>query len=358
MSVLAPRNTLRFQLYGRALASSLLLRDRPLSKVITDLNGYKGGAAKPETEALWFYMMNHAVKIIRDRVGLDDELPPEYLAIVESYNEHAIKSSLRMFNYLMRICTRETRHVHDTGVYSSNKDDCKFAELYGKEIWKFLTTIDGTGSDTAVQRLLAWKPQNVSLGQYTSSMTWIFYHGKYSGGFGGKAWGNVADCLNEYVQGTTTAEMMMDTSFTLCHNNGPIFNKGMQFEHYDGGAILRILDVQRAGMIPQLVGNKEVNPNYISYELGLEYQKCAKALGDEFKGHVDWYLVEELGSKGKYPKEKQIQESKYGLSAKHAEIVAQKKAEIEAKKMAEFKKTFQVGVAGIGGIHTIMKTER
>ena len=61
----------------------------------------------------------------------------------------------------------------------------------------------------------------------------------------------MTDCLVRFVSGEFSAEMMLDTVWTLAHNGGPIFNKG-QFYACTANA-LRILDVQRSGQIPEAV---------------------------------------------------------------------------------------------------------
>ena len=54
------------------------------------------------------------------------------------------------------------------------------------------------------------------------------------------------------LTGTTSMEMLVDTGYTLAHNGGPIFNKGMMYTHYDSH-FLTILDLQRAGQMLDLL---------------------------------------------------------------------------------------------------------
>jgi len=109
-----------------------------------------------------------------------------------------------------------------------------------------------------------------------------------------------------------TQEMMIDTAYTLAHNNGPMFNKGMLYDHY-GNDFKKILDVQRSGQIPEFIlegGAKFLTPLQSSV-----FNDALTALKGEFGNYVDWYQVEKLGSLIKYPVEKTVQDKKYGNPA-------------------------------------------
>jgi hypothetical protein len=142
------------------------------------------------------------------------------------------------------------------------------------------------------------------------------------------------------VWGRISAEMFLDTGFTLCHNGGPIFNKGMLYHHANKAELERILDVQRAGQIPQLVASK--GTKFVTAPLSAYQSKMRELLGGEFDGYVDWFLVESLGSLGKYPTEKAQQAAKHGKpgSSVIAEKVAAAKAKIAAAKVQAEKEEF------------------
>src|SRR5208283_4005185 len=92
----------------------------------------------------------------------------------------------------------------------------------------------------------------MDIGTFCKGLAWQFYKCKWAGGYGGKKWGVVTDCLARFVTGEFSAEMMLDTVWTLAHNGGPIFNKGQFYACY-GHTLYRILDVQRSGQIPEAV---------------------------------------------------------------------------------------------------------
>lgn len=255
----------------------------------------------PEVDALVFYMQNHAVSLVRQRVHPLQPLG-KYLPIVQAHaREIAVRSS-RMFFYLLLICTRESRHDHSYNGFPGCHD-------FHPAIRQFHMTLKPKGSTGSAEALQTNAP-SVPLGEYTKYLKTCFYKGSFSSGFGGKAWGKVADVLDDFVHGRLTAELMMDTAFTLCHNNGPIFNKGMLFEAHSND-IYHILDVQRSGQIPQLVDQCGVAQAKKGIVKAL-WARCHSVLGSEFEGSVDYYKVEELGSLHKYPTQKDAQDLKNG----------------------------------------------
>ncbi len=93
--------------------------------------------------------------------------------------------------------------------------------------------------------------------------------------YGGPKWGEVADCLRSYVTGQTSAEALLDTAFTLAHNNGPVFNKGYIYKHHTN-RLIQILDIQAKGQIPQWVGASDFD--VIDDTVRADWQLCADLL--------------------------------------------------------------------------------
>lgn len=263
-------------------------------------------ASCPETDALKFYLLNHVNAIVSQRVHPLEPLG-KYLLLVEQYHYGLAVMSTRMFYYLLLICTRESRHTKNTGSYSSGVWQVvrkpHSAEVFEK-LRAFHHSLLGNSSSMAVDRLRS-SPPEVTLGSYTRFLVDVFNHGTYSSGYGGKAWGRVATVLHRYVAGEISAEAMMDTAFTLCHNNGPIFNKGMLFSNYSHD-IYKILDVQRSGQIPQLIASKGVSAA-VNQAVRVLWDMAHNILGAEVEGTVDWYKVEALGALKTYTAEKKAQ---------------------------------------------------
>jgi hypothetical protein len=277
---------------------------------------------RPETEAFRFYLLQHAMAEIRQRFELRETLPDLELDIAERYHLECNQLAVRMFYYLILICTREARHVPGNSVWFN-----KVRKEFGKDVAHFLEHLPG-GSDHAAMQFCD-NPATTNLGNYTKSLSYTFHKGNWgsSPSFGGPKWGNVADCLNRFVWGELSAEMMLDTAFTLAHNGGPIFNKGMLFKTHSGSPLLMILDAQASGQIPQLILEADLHPeikDYASKEIRILHELCTAALGKPMKGEVDWFKVSAMGKNNWGSKKK----AQGGKSSKFA------KAELEAAKQA------------------------
>ena len=291
-------------------------KTRDLSKAlvpvaVSQLNNFmkndKDSGRRPEEDALTFYLLNHAFSLLQLKFEQDEPLNEASLVANEYMSEEIGEATLRAFYYLLLICTRESRHVHKSADFHN-----KLESKYGKTIKDWNLSISGTGSGATAQRFKDYPP-NVPLGQYTESLVFTFYKGGFGGGFGGKAWGKVADCLNDFVWGRTTAEMMMDTVWTLSHNNGPIFNKGMLYTGYTS-ELKKILDVQRSGQIPNLIFDYKKGIEYISLVATKHIELYDRLIGvlPELATFTDWGIVEALGSLQKYPMDKKTQNQHYG----------------------------------------------
>lgn len=329
------KSTLAYQLGCRPATIRRSIASVSVPSVVSRLNFYMGQehtaafggdkvdkkVGESERDAVIFYMMNHALSVVRQRVSPLEDLGP-YLPLVNEYHRQLAQRSARMFYYLLLICTRESRHCkshYDGGMWS------KLMNLYGTEARAFHETIKGKGSSGAVD-IFRGSPPGMLLGAYTSFLSDLFHQGSFSPGYGGPAWGAVADVLRDFVIGKLSAEMMLDTSFTLAHNNGPIFNKGMLFAGFSNQELLKILDVQRSGQVPQLVAS---NASKWSQDPQVKelHELCEKTLGDCMRGTVDWIQVRDLGAVGNY----------------HSQIMEQKKAnpELAAKPNEPAKKSPQ-----------------
>lgn len=312
------------------VATALKLFDSKVSKL-----KYGGGAPSPqlmvpEHEALWFYLGNHAMAVIQRSFDPAEPIPEPYAQIVRDYYHDLDIRVLRMYGYLMRICTRETRHSHTDHFM---KDYPALSSYY--------LGYKGTGSSSAVNALLEKVPA-VPQGVYTRFLQDAFYKGSYNGGFGGKAWGAIADVLKQFVHGEITGEIMLDTAFTLCHNNGPIFNKGMLYSGYTLAALQELLDVQRAGMIPGLVqdvarhqaGGCTMAAHYNSQGFVtpamVEFCETMSALSTDFSGTVVWPNLKKLGAVFSHDSKIKAFVTKHGNQTSKKEELANKKAAEQA----------------------------
>lgn len=349
MALTDPKNTLSYH-QSRALTLQRDMSDVPTAAVAAKVSEYQkshdqsGMHASPEGNALWFYGMNHGVSLIASRRAPLEPMTGWEVEFVEKYYSEMTARAVRAFYYLLLICTREARHNK-----SLAKDSKKIAEQFGEPAAAFFKSIKG--GEPGIHKALLENPPAITIGAYVEALRWQFYNSSWNGGYGGKAWGMVTDCLCRFVKGEYSAEMMLDTVWTLSHNNGPIFNKGLFYCMYSHN-LIRILDIQRSGQVPQAVlFDNVVNSNYgwADEQLRQYMSDLRKEFPDQIGDYVDWEVVEALGSVQKYPGEKKAQWDEHGMSpaakaAKEAAEAKQKAAkEAAAKKAAEHAKTwFQV----------------
>lgn len=328
MSLTSPKDTLAYHL-ARPLTSHIDNSAVMCANVAKRVKQYPKDQAKPETEAVEFYTMNHGMALISATRAPLEPLPRDELEFVEAYHEMMAKKAVRAFYYLLLICTREARHN-----LSLNKDGPKIAEKWGKPIADFHLSIKG--GESSIHQALLSSPPNATIGAYCEAMEWAFFHSKWNGGYGGAKWGVVNQCLTRFVKGEFTAEMMLDTVWTLAHNGGPIFNKGLQYHHWDQ-TLYRILDVQRSGQMPEAVMTDHLIKSHSSVDLQKQVKWMKDKWPDKIGSYVDWWTVEALGAVHKYPKDKQQQLKLYGPSEKatQAEKAAAEKAAAAQKAAQE-----------------------
>ena len=325
-----PKNTLAFH-QSRVMTTHRDMSSVPCAAVANAMKKYKAADTvkdtAPEREALWFYGMNHGMALISAHRAPLEPLPTVELQFVEAYHEHLAPKAVRAFYYLVWICTREARHNG-----SLTKDAAKLDELFGEAVSVFYTSINGGEAD--ISKAFLSDPPNCTIGVYVKSLLWQFQHSKWSSGYGGQKWADVTDCMVRFVAGEFTAEMMLDTVWTLAHNGGPIFNKGSFYGMYSS-ALYRLLDVQRSGQIPEAITSDAALSKFSDPALD-EYMGTIYSLyGGKLGKFVDWELVEALGAVHKYPKEKAAQAKFHASSpaSKEALKLAGKKVQ-QAEAMA------------------------
>lgn len=298
--------TLRMQL-KRPGTSNRDVSNYPISGVVGALNNYMADSdlsmGCPQKEAIVFYSTNHIMSEVLSRNTKDSPLNT-HISMVDKYQSELSKSSVRMFYYLLLICTRESRHVY------SNYDWGTAVKKYGKPAINFTKSISSCGSESSVKE---FRNSNIdtTIGEYTAHLYELFNTGEFSGGYGGKAWAEVALVLTNFVHGVYTAEIMMDTAFTLCHNNGPIFNKGMLYNHHKTTILQEILDIQRSGQIPELI--KSETSNYVRQDILEFIISSENLLNTQYSNYVDWFKVGYLGGLGNYTSHQKNQEKAHGL---------------------------------------------
>lgn len=272
------------------------------------------GAKVPDSEAVRFYALNQMVGVIQQKFTLNEKLPEWAAEVVGLYERELCNQHKRMFWYLYLITIREFRHL-------KNKETHLKDPKFSKEFKAFHPHIQDSADESGLNGWLSYVPDE-PLTQFFDCLETQFRLSKvkspqgYGGGYGGPPWGLVTKAVLDYVSGKTCAEVFIDTGYTLAHNNGPVFNKGMFYEHYTGN-FLKMLDVQRSGQVCEGLIDGSLS-SWCTVEGASALTQHAKTVQKEVGGigdYIDWYKVEALGALGKYAQYKAAQDKKYGKKA-------------------------------------------
>ena len=276
-------------LSAKAIANRLLKADKADATV------------SPDNAAIRFYGLNQLVAVLSNKFTTNQHLPPWGQEIVNLYAKELLDQHRRLMWYTFLVISREWRHCKNLATLKGKKPALLLDTL--SELHPFIH--DSTSVSTLDQWLT--KVPDLSFEHYCEALTYCFNNGSWSGGYGGKPWGNISKTLWDYVAGTISAEMFIDTAYTLAHNNGPMFNKGMLYGMYTS-EFIKILDVQRSGQVCEALREAKFKSDIPLHLI----EQVADAFPGSIGGYVDWYKVESLGALHSYPKEKKAQDQKYG----------------------------------------------
>jgi hypothetical protein len=307
LSVAAPKNTLAYQLKGRPLTMKRDLSHVSITQVTPVIRMFHqahGEDTQPETDAIMFYLANHAMKELAFRFDPLEPLPDWAMEMCNEYHRVAAVAAARAFYYMLMITAREARHNKNKEDWSwKNKVKAKF----GSGPMMALTHYPDHASVDKVTDVFDQHAAGAPLGDICRSIVYTHYEGSFHGSYGGPAWGNVSDCMTAFATGQASAEVMLDTVWTLVHNGGPIFNKGMLYNCYDGQSLQEVLDIQRAGQIPRLVlapyGKFVAAEEWVNDGAKKFAEFFIQHMGEvgEFRREpVDFQQVQELGAVGNY----------------------------------------------------------
>ena len=268
------------------------------------------GLSSPDADAVTFYTLNHAASIVRKSFTPNEPLPEWAQTIMQAYTDACMSQGERLLHYILSITTREMRHLSSYGK-AANKWQ-KIEAAGGPVMREFIEKIVTMDESKAVTYYMNHPPQ-ATVGQYIKAMQAGFHHGKWGTmvdgeeqcGYGGQKWGFVADAAAEMLHGATSMEMLVDTGYTLAHNGGPIFNKGMMYNHYND-QFMTVLDIQRSGqMLDMIADTTSYTHNMTKTVVATQAVELIKLhTSQELKGYIDWKLVDEYRpakDKAKHP---------------------------------------------------------
>lgn len=248
---------------------------------------------KPEEQALLFYMSNHGFHLIKAKYSEFEVLPDDVAKLVEDHMKITNDIAKRLFCYIVLISVEEAHflpsqaeHFHD---YMSS--------TYGSEFGDYV-------KGNCKGELTSFKSLPMTTGTYLRGMRSVFDFGKWQGGFGGKPWGNIVGLTASVAFGRESFEMMADYAFSLCHNNGSMFNKGKLYGMYSS-FIYDILDIQASGQIPNWI-NENKSSTFVTPQIKDMHERLAKIFPEEFKKPLDKSRVQSSGKVRKENEKKKM----------------------------------------------------
>lgn len=270
--------------------------DVHLSDVTEQIKKFKNQSKSksyPETDALKFYFGNHVFHVVKSNFNSLQKLSKDEDELVVKHIENASDISKRLFYYGLMICVEEARFLphQDDSFHQIIKDS------YGDEFHDWMSggfkgSLDEFGN------------LDMTVGQLSRAMVSVFGFGSWNPGFGGKGWVPIASLISECAHGKISFESFSDQAFSLCHNNGSMFNKGHLYHCYSK-FIYNILDIQDSGQIPQWIDSNKSN-KFIDKDLSEIFKLSKKLFPDQVSGKVDQSLVGNSESK-RLAKEKALQ---------------------------------------------------
>ncbi|QIG76970.1 hypothetical protein EVC30_142 [Rhizobium phage RHph_Y1_11] len=287
------------------------ISDKPIAQVGPVVKAYMAqhddkNMATPDNMAVTFYAFSQMLGYLSTIYDKAEPLTVEDADILKRYFTFMDAEGTRAAVYLLIICIRECRHTHA----NPQKD-----YLIGQEVSHHAVNWIRAHKSGENYTSLWTHPPQCTLGELATAIRRFFYEQSYSSSYGGKPWGGIADCIESFIYGRSSAEVMMDTNWTLSHNNGPIFNKGMLYKTYSA-KLIQILDVQRAGMILQGIHEKHDVLNYaVTDTMRTLVEHFLKRHPDAIdKPYIDWFRLEQLGALGEYQHYKKAQVKMWGPS--------------------------------------------
>lgn len=258
-----------------------------VSNLAQEIENYqnKNNTIAPESEALKFYLMSHGFHLIRAKYSPLEHLPDKVANLVETHISTTDNVAKRLFYYIILISIEEARFVRDKkdfGDYLSTS--------FGQEFGDYAEgKFEGSLTD--------FKKLNINIGKFLSGITTVFHSGSWSPGFGGKPWAGIINLAKDTAMGKQSFEVMADLAFSLCHNNGSMFNKGKLYHMYTE-FIYEILDIQASGQIPQWIGDN-LNNRFVTPEIKNIFNDLKSEFPEEFSLKLDKKIITDSSKKRK-----------------------------------------------------------
>lgn len=221
-------------------------------ELFKEINLYKKTNSNmvPESDALMFYLVNNIWHTINSRYGEYEDLPDNVYDLVKECNKLSVQICKGVFFH--------TCLVGDgmLATYLGNLSDSQkdyFKISYGEGFLKYLENKSNRSID------------GLNLHQFLGGMSNVYSIQKLIPW--GKPYSMIVKTIHKISNGNTSLYAGCDNVWSLCHNGGTIFNKGIGgIYKVSSNFIFDILDVQDSGQIPAWV-NENRNNSYVTKKM-------------------------------------------------------------------------------------------
>lgn len=275
---------------ARAVFQKRDLSAAPMTEIAKKMKQFAskhGTARNVEEEATLFYLSSHGFHCLEASVTPTEELTPQKAQLAEQHVQRMNLMGLRMFYYILVISAEEMQfgQARNEGLF----DFVESNTSAGAAKWLKGVMERGSGRD------FFKNTEGLTLGECVQALEMGFRFARWSPGFGGLPWAQIAETAGEVIRGSNSLELMVDKAFTLCHNNGAIFNKGHYYSHYDQ-RFYQLLDIQASGQIPGAIHSKMSLPGVSSAAARELHAQFAKVFPEEFNTAYDASRVKSMES--------------------------------------------------------------
>jgi len=286
---------------ARPLTTRRRIADATMDQVTESLRQASKGMTDIHEDTVLYYLHSHAQHLIEARRDSTEELSPEESAVLESGYRERSEIALRMVYYMLIITAEEACAGTVRGEYffEEAEEDISAAAV------KWMRGLIRNGGDGSSVPLVP-KSADITLGDAVKATVMCFDRLKWSQGWGGARWGDISRTLLAAVEGRHSLDLMVDHAFTLCHNNGAIFNKGHNYTRYNND-YYTILDIQASGQIPHVIHKGSGMPG-ITARVKKAWADYAKLFPEEFTAPYDQSKVGSM-AKVREAKEAKAQKS-------------------------------------------------
>lgn len=249
----------------------------PFKKLAAEIKSYeKKNNPYPETDALRFYLYNHAFHLLQNKFGKMSELPPDLTTFAQTHINATSLIAKRM------LCHTIVSTICEMDYLSTQKPEYyqQLTDSYGEGVADFFKVIHKTNNWRGFDKV------DATCGELTGGLVsgFAFSNWPYR-----KPWTRITGLSRQCVFGEISLESYTDQSFSLTHWGGSVLNKCHLYQCCTN-EFYHLLDVQDSGQIPQWVGSN-MSSQYVTKELKDMYAILKRHFPDEMNGPVNKSLV-------------------------------------------------------------------